>query len=249
MSGAAPASSSGKAPAWATVTFDEKEAYNVVGNPKGTVRLKDKSGRYGDWLSWALVDTGANRLHLPDAAAESVGLTLAGARPVPVMTASGAEIVMHQLDVDVEIQGARITTACNFAPNAKPLIGRGALFKAMKTAGFNSSDWLIEWHQKPGGQPSGRQSPTPTAPSPTTRQPSAAQPNAHQLRRDKPKVSGDQRRRPVALHRWSSGATARAQSRRAARALVETAGPIWPTRPWDCKHDHPRVSSEQGQRA
>lgn len=152
MTSTQPGASQTRAQQGITIVFSEREPYNIVGSPRGRVNLKDKLQHNGDWITWALVDTGASHLHLPEEALAYVGLSRPGAMTVPVLTAGGDIITMYQLDVDVEIQGARITTACNFGPGAKPLIGRSALFKAMRTAGFNASDWLIEWHAQGGNQ-------------------------------------------------------------------------------------------------
>ena len=131
-----------------TVRFDDHEPYNRLGAPRGRITLKDKGGPHAaDYTTWSLVDTGADHLYLPTQAASLTGLSLANAGRTRIMT-TGGSMTMHRLDVDVEVLGVRMLTRCYFAPNVRPLIGRTALLKAVETAGFNSTEWLIEWKSR-----------------------------------------------------------------------------------------------------
>jgi predicted aspartyl protease len=130
--------------AYVTVDFDDGEPYN--GNrPVGKVVLHGPGGPHGTtWTAYpVLVDTGADYMHLPDAAAAAVGLSLAGATAHNVSTAGGI-VTVRRLTVQVEVHGILRKVPVNFAPNGKPLIGRQAMFAAIKSAGFSTTEWLRE---------------------------------------------------------------------------------------------------------
>ena len=58
-------------------------------------------------------------------------------------------ITVLQEDVDVEIEGVTVNIPVNFAQNAKPLIGRQAIFKVLESTGFTTTEWLLRWKQRP----------------------------------------------------------------------------------------------------
>lgn len=130
---------------YATVDFDDGRAY--TGNrPMGTVVLIGPGGPNGTrWSNLALVDTGADYLMLPDSAASAVGVSLAGAQIVRITGIGTSPVSVRQLNVNVEIEGYPVSVPALFAPGAKPLIGRQALFAALTTLGFSTTEWLLEW--------------------------------------------------------------------------------------------------------
>jgi predicted aspartyl protease len=145
---------------YATVDFDDGLPY--IGNrPVGDVVLHGPAGAgRPPWSVQALVDTGADYLHLPLQALQAVGISTSGASRFRILTAGGT-IVVQQTTVDVEIQGVRVNVPCNFASGMKPLIGRQAIFQVLDTAGFSATEWLLDWY------PAGGASSTATAGSAT----------------------------------------------------------------------------------
>lgn len=129
-----------------TVDFDDGVPY-ASRRPMGTVVLNGPGGIHGHrWQAIALVDTGADFLHLPEEAATAVGISLVNVQQVNLLTAGG-KVHMKQLKVDVEIQGILVNIPVNFAKNALPLIGRQAIFAILNTTGFSTSEWLLDWHK------------------------------------------------------------------------------------------------------
>ena len=131
---------------YATVDFDTGRPY-ASRRPRGDVILHGPGGSHGTvWAVSALVDTGADFMHLPDSAAAGVGIstTGAGSRIVRSSTAGGV-VTFRQLAVDVEIENVRVTIPVNFGANAPALIGRQAMFAVLHTAGFTTTEWLIKW--------------------------------------------------------------------------------------------------------
>lgn len=130
---------------YATVDFDDGRSYS--GNrPMGTVVLVGPGGAHGTrWSSLALVDTGADYLILPDSAAHAVGISLSAARVVPVTGLGTTPFQMHQLNVNVELEGHPVRVPALFGRGARALIGRQTLFAALTTLGFSTTEWLFEW--------------------------------------------------------------------------------------------------------
>ena len=131
-----------------TIHFDDGRAY--VGNrPVGDGHLLGPGGPHGSRIAFvALVDTGADFMHLPTQSAAAVGVSLANARQITISTAGGIITVLQE-DVDVEIEGVTVNIPVNFAHNAKPLIGRQAIFKVLESTGFTTTEWLLRWKQRP----------------------------------------------------------------------------------------------------
>ena len=131
--------------AYATVDFDAGRSY-VGRRPRGSIILYGPGGPGGKttWAASALVDTGADYMHLPDAAAADVGISLAGARPVRTSTA-GAVVTFQQATVAVEIEGVKVSIPVNFGPNLPALVGRQAIFAILHTSGFTTTEWLLKW--------------------------------------------------------------------------------------------------------
>ncbi len=129
---------------YSTVDFDAGEQY-VLNRPKGAVVLHGPGGPHGtQWKTLALVDTGADYLHLPEEAAQKVGIFLYQA-PVFRISTAGGVIRMVRRNVDVEIQGVKVNVPVNFARGAVPLIGRQAIFRVLEAAGFTTREWLLKW--------------------------------------------------------------------------------------------------------
>lgn len=92
----------------------------------------------------ALVDTGADYLQLPAAAAALVGISLKGGTLKAIYTAAGTTTHMTLLTgVSVDVEGVGVTVDILFHPSAssRPLLGRQALLRAVQ-AGFTPTEWL-----------------------------------------------------------------------------------------------------------
>ena len=74
-----------------------------------------------------------------------------GAENIRVVTASGP-IMMQQLKVNVDIQGANVIIPVNFSNGATPLIGRQAIFAVLQAIGFTTTEWLLQWYRPAGSQ-------------------------------------------------------------------------------------------------
>jgi predicted aspartyl protease len=113
-----------------------------VGNrPLADVVLLGPAGRSSTFL--CLVDSGADYLQLPAAAAGMVGLALAGGTPHPTLTASGSSVALTKLSgVQVEIEGKTVVVDVLFGPTlTPPPLGRQALLAAYEV-GLNTREWL-----------------------------------------------------------------------------------------------------------
>ena len=152
--------------AYATVDFDAGRPY-VGRRPRGSVILHGPGGPHGKtWAASALVDTGADFMHLPDSAATAVGISFAGALSVRSSTAGGV-VTFRQVIVDVEIENIKVSIPVNFSANVPALIGRQAMFAILHTAGFTTTEWLLKWIPAATTSPSassGAQSRTDTPP-------------------------------------------------------------------------------------
>ena len=127
-----------------TIDFDDGVPYS--GNrPVADVVLQGPGGPHGStWRVQALVDTGADYMHLPVQALQAVGIATTGAPQNRILTAGGT-VVMQRVNVDVEIQGTLVNVPCNVLAGAKPLVGRQAIFTMLETAGFSTSEWLLDY--------------------------------------------------------------------------------------------------------
>jgi predicted aspartyl protease len=127
-----------------TVDFDDGRLY-VGRRPRASVILRGPGGPHGKtWAVSALVDTGADYMHLPDSAAAAVGISLHRARRVRTSTAGGP-VVFRRRTVDVEIENVTVSVPVNFGRNVPPLLGRQAMFSILEIAGFSTTEWLLKW--------------------------------------------------------------------------------------------------------
>jgi len=130
--------------AYKTVDYDDGAVYNSR-LAKEIVTLHGPGGPLGNRASMlAVLDTGANFMHLPTQAAQGIGIVLAGPPNVTVATANG-QIQMWQINVQVEFRGKRQNIPTNFANNSPPLMGMEALTVFMNALGFDQTEWLIKW--------------------------------------------------------------------------------------------------------
>lgn len=123
-----------------TITFPNLVRFS--GNrPYADVRLNPASRRVPTYK--CIVDTGADYLQLPASAAGASGLSLIGAVPQPVTSASGTTTFQLLKGVTVDIEGQVVTVDVLFDPtNRSPaLAGRGVLLAAFEL-GVRSRDWL-----------------------------------------------------------------------------------------------------------
>jgi predicted aspartyl protease len=131
--------------AHASIDFDSGEAY--TGNrPVTDIVLHGPGGSLGatTWTgAQVLVDTGADYLHLPQAAIDTVGISMAGAQTYRILTGGGT-VVMKRVSVEVEIAGTKVTVPCNVMAGARPVVGRQAMFTVLETAGFSTTEWLLD---------------------------------------------------------------------------------------------------------
>lgn len=88
-----------------------------------------------------LVDTGADYLVLPDAAAIAVGLDPAGGALESVRGVAGTTTMRRLVGCHVTVEGSyRINVDVLFGPGAMPLLGMDAMLAAMET-GFQAAYW------------------------------------------------------------------------------------------------------------
>jgi len=88
-----------------------------------------------------LVDTGADYLVLPDAAAFAVKLDPNRGAPVPVMGVTGTTTMRRLTGCSVTVEASYpITVDVLFGPGARPVLGMDALLAAMET-GFEAAHW------------------------------------------------------------------------------------------------------------
>lgn len=88
-----------------------------------------------------LVDTGADYLQLPEAAATLVGISVVGT-PVSVSTVAGIANMTLVPNVDVEIEGVAVNISVLFDKTnvTSPIAGRNVLLAAFEL-GFDVSNW------------------------------------------------------------------------------------------------------------
>lgn len=129
---------------YATVNFDAGEVY-VSNRPLGNVVLRGPGGQHGNTIKFlALVDTGADFMHLPSSAAAGVGISLSGASKIRVCTGGGT-VTFLQLTVEVEIESVTVRVPVNFGTNSPALIGRQGIFAVLDKTGFTTTEWLLKW--------------------------------------------------------------------------------------------------------
>jgi predicted aspartyl protease len=128
-----------------TIDYDNGTSY-AGGLARETVTLHGPGGLSGHNIAsiLAVVDTGANFMHLPTQAAQGVGIVIVGTPNVTVSTANG-QIQMWQIRVDVEIRRITRSILVNFANNSPALIGIESLKAFMDALGFDHTEWLIKW--------------------------------------------------------------------------------------------------------
>jgi predicted aspartyl protease len=125
--------------AW-TNTFANSKAF-VGGRPIGLVELCATSAPYVSVTYACLVDTGADWLQLPDAAAFKAGVNLAAGTPLTLGTAGGGGVAGTLVrGVSLKIEGKGIITAVFFVPGGAALLGRSGLLAAYDL-GMQTADW------------------------------------------------------------------------------------------------------------
>ncbi len=121
------------------VTYKNVEQY--IGNrPKLDIELVGPKSQRPVYQ--ALVDTGADYLMLPDTYAQQVGLSLSSAQPYGYWTANSWATSKILRNLDVIVEGLRITIDVVFDPlcPSGPILGRSALLAAIEV-GFNDKEW------------------------------------------------------------------------------------------------------------
>jgi predicted aspartyl protease len=115
----------------------------IRNEPRADVWLEPNHPRSPNYL--CLVDTGAEYLQLPAAAASQVGLSLANAPTKNFRTAGGSVRLPYLTGLSVEIEGNLVTVDVVFDTQTRPLalLGRRALL-AIYQVGFNTSEWLSD---------------------------------------------------------------------------------------------------------
>lgn len=130
-----------------TVVFDASEPY-VGSRPVIDMELHGPGGPYGTVfpIANAIVDTGADYTQLEIAAAVNVGLDPANDGRIVSIATAGGVVQVHELDVEVECLGQRLTIRAHFSLGAAPLLGRQGLFLFAEGAGFETTEWLQRWY-------------------------------------------------------------------------------------------------------
>lgn len=122
-----------------TIVFSNTNAYRRR-RAYATVELRGPGS--GSWINVdVLVDTGADYLVLPDAAALAVGLNPESGTPEPVTGVTGSVTLQRLTACAVTVESAySINVDVLFGPGAMPVLGMDALLAAME-AGFQASAW------------------------------------------------------------------------------------------------------------
>jgi predicted aspartyl protease len=126
----------------ATVTYSSSKRYkgnkpwaDVSLNPSGPAVVTLK----------CLVDTGADYLQINLADANAAGISLAGATPTPVSSATGRATLQLLTGISVSIEGSRTLSIDLLVDmtnsTSPPLAGRTVLLAAFDL-GFDVSQWL-----------------------------------------------------------------------------------------------------------
>ena len=126
------------------IPMNYRARYPFVRNePRADVWLEPSHPGSPNYL--CLVDTGAEYLQLPYAAAAQVGLSLVHAPTKAFNTAGGTVSLPYLTALSVEIEGYLVTVDVVFDTQTMPLmlLGRRALLAAYKV-GFNASEWLSD---------------------------------------------------------------------------------------------------------
>lgn len=127
-----------------TITYSNRRAFS--GNrPYSNVTLLGVRGN-PDVNFYALVDTGADYLQLPQSAAAAAGINLRSATSKVVHGATGSLSMFFVSGVSVEVEGKTVVVDCLFDPtnSSSALLGRQCLLAAVE-AGFNAAEWMWEY--------------------------------------------------------------------------------------------------------
>jgi hypothetical protein len=107
------------------IKFDRSQAIGL--KPWTELFLLDLRTRLRIRLT-ALADTGADITHIPEVAAQHLGLSLATAQPVTIQTAGGAQPV-QRMTCDVQVFGLKTSTTVDFSSSSLVLLGRNTMFE------------------------------------------------------------------------------------------------------------------------
>ena len=132
------------------VTYDDYQPY-VKNGPVVDLTLHGPGGPNGAKtapVAVAIVDTGADYAQLNLNLATYVGLDpVNNGQPIKVATAGGT-VTLHELVVDLELLGQTLQVTVHFGSGAAALLGLQGLFQAVQAAGFDTTEWLQQWHPK-----------------------------------------------------------------------------------------------------
>ena len=140
-----------------TVHFDDDELY-IQNRPYIDVVLYGPGGPQGYTsisIAMLLVDTGADFTQLDLAAARHVGLDPPRQGMLVQVATAGGLVQLHQMPVDIDVIGQRVTVRAQFGPSAAPLYGREGIFQAMEQVGFTTQDWLQKLYPASTGSSAG----------------------------------------------------------------------------------------------
>ena len=94
-------------------------------------------------IKGVLVDTGADLLQVPEAAAIQAGWMTSLGLKIPIGTAGGTTAMIKLAGVSIQIEGVSFVTdmLCHPDPYSRPLLGRAAL-AGLINFGFDPANWL-----------------------------------------------------------------------------------------------------------
>ena len=125
-----------------SVTYGNSRSYiGVARQPLGDLLLIGPTANIS--IRNVLVDTGADHLQVPAAAATAAGWLLSSGTSVSVKTVGGTITMTMLARLPVEIQGTPVTldVLCHPIGSSRPLLGRSAIL-ALSEVGFDPTDWL-----------------------------------------------------------------------------------------------------------
>jgi predicted aspartyl protease len=101
----------------------------------------DVHGPAGTASVWTLIDTGADYLALEDTIANKLNIDLTKAPKISIAIAVGSAVQLPLVQVDVTIEGFRVSVDAVFGAIPTPLLGRLPIIAAMKF-GMDGKGWL-----------------------------------------------------------------------------------------------------------
>lgn len=126
-----------------TIVFTHRYKWGSAGNnssnrPQSAVEVKGPLGRMN---LWALMDSGADYPQFEKAVANTLGISLRGARQFTVQGATGVTTMDLVSGVSVCIEGTWVVVDCLFGGVGRAVIGRTGILAATEF-GMDGKGWL-----------------------------------------------------------------------------------------------------------